>query len=531
MSSDSSAKRRDVVVIGAGISGLVAAKCLREDGFDVIVLERTGEVGGLWTYREHDYGVMRFTHINVSKHNYCFSDYPFPDDAADFPHNKDMAKYIYDYTTHFKLEEVIQFNTKVLSVERIGEDWQITTCRMEEDGRTGKETDEKQVFIAKNVAIASGHHAIPTVAKFRGQETFTGEIIHSVDYKDVITNSFTGKRVLVVGIGNSAVDAATNCAAAGRCKSVYVSTRSGAWIVPNYVFGHPVDVYACRAFFMLPWRWANFVFENVIKLISGNPKRWGLNPKMGALQTQPTVSPTIIHHIQRKDIKIVPNILRIEGKRVEFINDESAEFDVIILCTGYKIGLPFLHQDIQNQVLEDNSNSLKLYKNAFNPDIGSSLAFIGFVQPASGGILTMSEIQSRWFSQLCKGTVKLPPKQQMLDNIKEERNHVTERYYKSDRHTIQRDPITYNDEIAALIGAKPELWKHPWLAWRLMFSSCGAYQWRLQGPNKWSGAEEAVRKVPSTEMMNYSAIALFTVLGFIVFYLLRFLFKVVDFLF
>ncbi|CAG2238884.1 FMO [Mytilus edulis] len=311
---------------------------------------------------------------NVSKYNYCFSDFPFPDDVPDYPHNVDMAKYIKSYTNHFKLNEIIKLYRKVVSIERQGEDWKVIVQEVEKDGITVK-PDSQEVYLAKNVAIASGHHAKPTMAKFMGQDSFTGEIIHSVKYKDVLTNHLEDKRVLVVGIGNSAVDVAVNIAAIGREKPVYLSTRSGAWVVPNYIFGQPTDLYANRLFLALPWKLATWIFETVIKVVSGDPKRWGLNPKMRALQTQPTVSPTLLHHIQRKNIVVVPNIQRIENK---------------------KIDLPFLSDDVKQTVLDDNNNNLKLFKNVFNPDIGQSLAFIGFVQPASGGILTMSETQARW---------------------------------------------------------------------------------------------------------------------------------------
>lgn len=508
-SSSSSITETDVVVIGAGISGLVTGKCMQDDGFKVIIIERTGEVGGLWTYREKNYGVMRCTHINVSKYNYCFSDYPFPENVADYPHHTDMAKYIVDYTQHFNLPELIRFHTKVLKVEQKGDRWEVTVDSVEEDGFT--ERGEPQVIRCRFLAIASGHHAKPSRPKFPGEETFTGEIIHGVDYKDPLTNGYVGKRVLIVGIGNSAVDAAVDCATVGRCKSVYISTRSGAWIIPNYVFGFATDLYACRAFFLLPWRWANCVLETVIKLISGSPTRWGLNPKMKALQTQPTVSPTLVHHIQRKNIKIVPNVTRIEKDNVQFVNGDSAQFDRIVYCTGYKIDLPYLSDDLRSKTLDEGSNAITLFKNVFSPAVGPTLAFIGFVQPASGGVLTMSETQARWFSQVCKGSVRLPPKHEMEVDIRREKTEHSDRWYHSARHTIQRDPIVYNDEIASLFGAKPKPLKHLSLAWRLMFSSCGAAQWRLQGPGAWSGAASEVKKVPMTDLMNYGGIALLVV--------------------
>lgn len=500
--------RPDVVVIGAGISGIAAAKCLLDAELSVVVLERTGDVGGLWTFRENDYGVMRFTHINVSKYNYCFSDFPFPDKAPDYPHNTDMANYIVDYMKHFNIQECIRFHTKVIGVEKIGDLWQVTVRHVAEDGHTILDSLDTEIYRAKYIAIATGHHATPQYAKFPGQDSFKGEIIHSVKFNDVVSNGMVGKRVLVVGIGNSAVDVAVNCASVGRCRSVYISTRSGAWIIPNYIFGHPTDLYACRLLFMLPWKLANFIFENIIKLLSGNPRRWQLNPKMKVLQTQPTISPTLIHHIQRREIKVVPNIQRIEGSKVFFMNGESAEFDHIVLCTGYKIDLPYLCDTIREVVLDEERNDIKLYKNVFSPEVGPSLAFIGFVQPASGGVLTMSELQARWFAELCKGLVKLPSKEDMEESIKMEKQQCEEKYFQSARHTIQKDPILYNDEIASFIGAKPNPLRFPDLAWRLLLGSCGAYRWRLQGPNKWQGAKAAVKNVPVTELMHYTGILL-----------------------
>ncbi|XP_062592573.1 flavin-containing monooxygenase 5-like [Saccostrea cucullata] len=194
------------------------------------------------------------------------------------------------------------------------------------------------------------------------------------------------------------------------------------------------------------------------------------------------------------------------------------------MCTGYKINLPFLSEDLKNTILDENTNSIKLYKNVFHPEIGHSLAFIGFTQPASGGLLSMSEIQARWFTELCRGRCSLPTKLTMNENIKEEEEMVKSRYYHSNRHTIQRDPILYNDEIAAMFGAKPELLKNPSLAWRLLLGSCGTYQWRLQGPNAWKGAKDAVLKVPVPEMWQYTGVIVLVLLGICLLYILSFLF-------
>ncbi|XP_077988074.1 flavin-containing monooxygenase 5-like [Glandiceps talaboti] len=509
--------RIDACVIGAGISGLATAKCLKDAGIDTVLIERTDEVGGLWTFREKiPFGVMRCTHINVSKHNYCFSDFPFPDDVPDYPHHSHMAKYIVDYAKHFNVTELIRFQTEVKEIKKKDGEWHVATVKVEEDGKGGYIETDEELIIAKYVAIATGHHAKPSTAKFQGQETFKGEILHSADYKDPVTNRMVGNRVLVVGIGNSAVDVATDCASVGRCKEVHVSTRSGAWIVPNYIFSFPVDHYACRAFLWLPWKLSNVIFEKVITLIYGHPNTWNLNPKMKALQTQPTVSPTLIHMIQRGYIKIHSNIRSMDGKTVHFTDGTSAEIDHAVYCTGFGINLPFLSDDIRQKVLEEGSNKIKLYKNVFSPEIDHTLAFIGFLQPASGGLLSMCETQARWFVELCKGNIKLPSKSTMHASIKEDQDVCDSRYYASARHTIQKDPIPYCDDIASFYGAKPQIWRHPTLAWKLLFGTCGSAQYRLQGPHSWDKAYQTVKSIPVTDLLHYSAIIAIILILFLV---------------
>lgn len=507
----------DVAVIGAGISGIATAKCLLDDNFKIIVYEKTDHIGGLWQFTEDGYGVMRFTHINVSKQNYCFSDFPFPDDTPDFPSHVDMAEYIKNYAKHFDLNKHIEFNSKVVKMEKAPLGWKITSVKVD---RKGNHLSEFKETFAKFVAVATGHHASPNMPHFEGQETFHGRIFHSVDYKDAITNGLGGKKVVVVGIGNSAVDVAVNVTELGGEKPIFISTRSGAWIIPNYVQGYPVDHYACRLFLWLPWSVANFILEFVIQCLYGSPWRWNLNPKMHARQTQPTVSPTLMHHIQRRNIVIKPNISTVHGHKVIFTDESEIEADAVVCCTGYHIDLPFLDGSIRDLIMEEGSNKIKLFKNVFSPMIGASLAFIGFVQPSSGGLLSVSEIQARWFSELCKGTIKLPMAEKMRQELQKDQQNSERIFYSSARHTIQQDPIVYNDEIAAYFGAKPQLWKHPTLAWNLMVGSCGAAQYRLQGPHKWDRAEEVVRSVPITPLMHYGTLLVLLLLVSVVFFIL-----------
>jgi dimethylaniline monooxygenase (N-oxide forming) len=170
------------------------------------------------------------------------------------------------------------------------------------------------------------------------------------------------------------------------------------------------------------------------------------------------------------------------------------------MCTGYNIDFPFLDDELRSTILPGH-NSLDLYKYVFSPDVGPSLAFIGFVQTTTGGILSVSEMQARWFVQLCKGNIRLPSKNSMKTSLYREREKNRKRFYASPRHTIQVDPIVYNDEVASFFGARPSFWRHPLLTWRLLLGSGGASQWRLDGPDIWQNAREQIVKVPVPELM------------------------------
>lgn len=424
-----------------------------------------------------------------------------------------MIDYIKSYAKRFGVNEHISFNTKVVKIERDPTGWKLTSLKVDYDGM--QQSEYKETFV-KFVAIATGHHTTPRMPYFEGQETFNGRIFHSVDYKDAITNGLVGKKVVVVGIGNSAVDVAVNVTELGGEKPITIATRSGAWIIPNYIQGYPADHYACRLFFWLPWSLSNFVFELLVQSVLGSPWRWNLNPKMHARQTQPTVSPTLIHHIQRRSIAVKPNIVALKGDKVIFTDGSETVADAVVCCTGYSIDLPFLDSNIKDLVVEESTNKIKLFKNVFAPEIGPSLAFIGFVQPASGGLLSISETQARWFSELCKGTIKLPTAEKMRQEFKQDQQKNESIYFASARHTIQQDPMVYNDEIASYFGAKPQLWKHPSLAWNLIVGSSGAAQYRLQGPHKWNRAKEVVRSVPITPLMHYGAISVLLLPLFII---------------
>jgi dimethylaniline monooxygenase (N-oxide forming) len=163
-----------VCVVGAGVCGLAAIKAAKENGFDVDAFESSDGIGGLWRYDDNRHGVAAFTHINVSKHNYCFSDFPFEDSVPDYPHHSQMLRYLEAYASNFRLLPHISFRTTVQSLSLAddgGPRVVVRTSSPEHGSRT-----RRYDFIM----IASGHHVTPLTPHFPGLESFSGHAMHSI---------------------------------------------------------------------------------------------------------------------------------------------------------------------------------------------------------------------------------------------------------------------------------------------------------------------------------------------------------------
>ena len=219
-----------VCVIGAGVSGLTTIKALGDWGVDHACFEASDEVGGNWYFRNPNgrSSAYRSLHIDTSKNAISFADFPMDARYPDFPHHTEIKQFLSEYADRFGLRDRIGFNNAVERAERLdGGGWRITTS----DGA-------EHQFDA--VLVCNGHHWDPSYPDFPGE--FDGPTLHSHHYIDPADPlELTGKRVLVVGIGNSAVDITSELARKGVAEEVFISTRSGAWVIPKYVFGRPAD--------------------------------------------------------------------------------------------------------------------------------------------------------------------------------------------------------------------------------------------------------------------------------------------------
>jgi dimethylaniline monooxygenase (N-oxide forming) len=421
-------------VIGAGSSGIAAIKGLVERGIDVTAFEASDRVGGNWVFGNKNgmSAAYRFLHINTSRDRMAYSDFPMPATYPDFPRHDQIAEYFDAYVDHFGFRDRIRFETSVERAAKLdGGGWELTTS----DGATER-------FDA--LLVANGHHwdkRWPEPA-FPGQDEFTGRLMHAHDYVD--NEDMQGKDVVVLGMGNSAMDISVE--ASDVAANTYLAARRGAWIIPKYLFGKPLDTLTTNP--RIPAAVGSRVFEKVITMHVGRPEQFGLpKPDHRLGQAHPTISGRIHDRLHHGKITPKPNIARFHADEVEFTDGTRVHADVVVLCTGYKITFPFFDEGL----ISAPDNRIELFWRVFHPD-HADLAFIGLLQPL-GAIMPLAEAQGRWVAEYLRGEYRLPSRQGMLEHIAKDMAAMRKRYVSSKRHTIQVD---FDEYLFKLEGERRE---------------------------------------------------------------------------
>jgi hypothetical protein len=417
-----------VCVIGAGSSGIASCQVLQARGIPFDCFEKGSGVGGNWRYM-NDNGMSsayRSLHINTSRNLMEYGAFPMPRDYPDYPDHFRIAKYFDDYVDHFGFRKEIRFRSEVLDVApAAGGGWEVTAR-----GEGGNETTGRY----RAVLVANGHHwnARWPEPPFPGE--FAGAQIHAHDYRtpDVLE----GRRVLVLGIGNSACDIAVE--SSRIADRTFLAMRRGAYIVPKYLFGKPTDETSSPLFTRLPFGLQRLAFTLFLRLAQGDVTSYGLpKPDHKLLHAHPTISSDLLPRVGHGDIAIKPNIERLEGDRVRFVDGTVDEIDLIVYCTGYKITFPFFAEGLVSAP----DNRIPLYRRVVSPE-HPGLYFIGLLQPL-GAIMPLAEAQSEWIADVLEGACALPSPAEMRGVIRREDERMARRYVASKRHTIQVDFYPY----------------------------------------------------------------------------------------
>src|SRR5437764_13298765 len=428
--------RGPVCVIGAGSSGLAACQALHTRGIPFDCFEAGSSVGGNWRYG-NDNGMSsayRSLHAKSSRRGMQYAAFPMPDHYPDYLSHEMVARYLDDFADHFGFRGRIRFRTEVTRAEPApGGGWDVT-ARQRDTGATC--TGRYGAVI-----VANGHHWDPRYPEpaFPGAGAFAGVQIHSHQYR--APEPFAGKRVLVLGIGNSACDVAAECSRVAA--RTLIAMRSGAHIIPRYLAGRPADrLTLMRPAMMMPLWLRRFAVALLVWIARGGMTRCGL-PKPGhRLLCGPlAVSDSLLHGLRRGEIVIKPAIDRFEGDRVHFRDGSTEQVDVVIYGTGYKISFPFLRESL----IVARDGEIPLYHRVVPPAL-PGLYFIGLVQPI-GAIMPVAEAQSQWVADLLAGRAALPPEPEMNREITSYRNAIARRYDRTGGHAIHVDFLPYLREI------------------------------------------------------------------------------------
>ena len=343
-----------LLIVGAGPVGLGMAAALKAQAIPYEQVDASDGIGGNWRH-----GVYTTTHIISSKKSTAYADFPMPADYPDFPSAAQMLAYLESYARDRGLLGDIRLNTKVVKARPLPDDtWRV-------------EFENGDAATYKGVVVCNGHHWDRRYPNYPG--TFAGEILHSKDYKR--PSDIAGKRVLVVGGGNSGCDMACEAARVGA--SADMSLRSGYWFLPKIAFGRPLTD---LPIWNLPVTLQRLALRAIVRVSVGDYRRYGLKkPDHRLFDRHPTFGTDLLTYLAQGRIAMRPDVSALDGRTVRFADGSCGEFDTIIYATGFHVSFPFLPVGL----VEVKDNIVQVYGHAF-PEKVKNLYIVGWAQPRNG---------------------------------------------------------------------------------------------------------------------------------------------------
>lgn len=358
-----------VCVVGGGPAGLSLARTFLRHGIPFDVYERHSDVGGLWDQTNPGSPVYDSAHFISSKTQSHYHDFPMPEDYPDYPSNRQIHRYMQSFADAYGLREHIRFNVSVEKAEmRADQSWLVTLS-----------TGETKTYAA--FVCANGTNWHPVMPDYPG--TFTGEMRHAVSFRSA--DEFKGKRVLVIGAGNSGCDIA--CDAAKAADAAFISMRRGYHFLPKHIFGKPVDVFAHEGP-KLPMWLTQRIFGIILRVLHGDLTRLGLQkPDHRLFETHPILNTQLLHYLAHGDIKAKPDIARFEEKTVHFTDGTSEEVDLVLCATGYTWKVPY----VDPALFTWKNGRPDLYMNLFSRQ-HPTLYALGFMETNGGAYKLFDEM-------------------------------------------------------------------------------------------------------------------------------------------
>lgn len=498
-------RRRTVAVIGAGPAGLATLKELKECGINAIAFDTQPAVGGV--YASH-YDSLQLTTSNL---NTSFGAFP---QAHDLPPRmwtrKEYLDYLEAYASHFELWNHIRLSTRV---EQLRWDPCLGRWRMRivPSSEHSPYRDE-ELLDFDHVALCCGVNRVPHTPSWPGLEAFRGQVLHSRMFRR--GGDFSGRRVLVIGLGESGSDICKEVAPVARASAV--STRSGpGYLISRYYRGLPSDLDTNRCYHSIP-RWLCAKPITALKrtiegwLLSDHDDK-GILEHASAINAQRGLSPfhrfgtkntSFLEAVHRYGMAYKPDVTRFEPDAAVFADGTRFKCDTVIACTGYRAGFEFFSEDEKETTLAI-ADSRRLYKHMFAPSVGTKLALIGFVRPGVGSIPPCAEMQARYLALVLSGQRHLPSRAEMEADVDHHTRLDFEQYPEDARRLpALTDYLRFMEQMAEVIDCQPLLrelfFRDPQTWFKVLFGPITGLQYRLRGPGSQPElAREALRKTPT----------------------------------
>jgi len=427
-------------IIGMGPSGLTTLKNFRDAGIPALGFEQRDEVGGNWYFDAPNSSIYASTHLISSKRMTEFTDYPLPKQLPPFPSHPQVWQYLKDYARDFNLYPQIEFNQTVERLEPISANassgWKVYLAG---------EADPRRY---DGVVIANGHHWDPRWPEIPGQ--FAGQIIHAHDYRE--PKIFEGKRVLVVGAGNSGCDIAVE--AAVNAKHAAISMRRGYHFLPKFLAGRPIDSMGHRLRRLPIPQWLRrMIAQWSIAFALGKPQRYGLpKPDKPLFYDHPIINSHVTYYVGHGELGVHADVRSLAGNTVHFVDDTSAEFDLIVYATGYRLSFPFIDVAHLNAPADPKDHQPRLYLHIFHPD-RDDLLVSGMIQPNSGqwGI---TDLQAQLMTKYIQARRTGSPRAEWFEKLKRDPKLGLPpggTFRATERHQLEVDYYDYQRRLKRLI--------------------------------------------------------------------------------
>jgi cation diffusion facilitator CzcD-associated flavoprotein CzcO len=413
-----------VAIIGAGVAGLATAKVLIQAGHEVVVFDKTPDVGGVWSRTRRYPGLT----TQSPKAQYSLSDFPMPRDYPEWPTGEQVQAYLAGYVAHFGLDGALRLNTEVVAARPAGDGWILDTRDV--GGTAGRATTTAAF---DRLVVANGVFCEPAIPSFSGREEFAaagGALLAGTDLHDA--EQARGKHVLVVGYGKSACDVTVPVSRVAA--STDVIARQLLWKVPRKISGK------LNFKMLLLTRMGEALFRyrvlrGVEKFLHGpgaglrgkminsigsvSVKQFGLDrlDLVPAGQMEDIVRGAIGLATEgffegvadgtitvRRD-RTITRLHATDGSPFAELSDGTTlPADLVVCSTGFTQGVPFLPADLERGLLDERGNFL-LYRQIRPVDV-AGLYFNGynssFFSPLN------AEMAAVWIAADLAGAVPLP---------------------------------------------------------------------------------------------------------------------------